>query len=1131
MGPIGLLATLVTLVFTVHSMRLDPERIAARLRIEEEIEEDRLKEAIRRDPTLARSRRQLATPKEIQIQVTAPLFSSRLFDYGQEAGDQEIPRSLDVGKKLDLHQSVKFYGENFKTVYILSNGGIGFESASRSYKTHIFLGGSKLIAPFWNRNDLRNGGHVWYREVISGRVLERGQSEIRYQYDKNVKMQPLGETVLPADNTNTFQAALFITDNETFANFIYSNVGWTQGAEAGFNNGDGSGLHFTLPSSGSENIMYLEEYGNTGIPGEWMFELGVNRVIRCKPGFKGDTCDQECSAGEWGADCDGCCHCAEGGCDAVNGGCKSGCGECWMGVACSTKKENCKSRNQATCALNALSYTEKDRCGEPISKCQCLAGFIGDGYKKCEDINECKEQGICHEKATCTNTPGRFFCQCNEGFTGDGVVSCSPALLYSSQSRNLLPKGKNTKMSFPLVPAMRLFGKLRNSITISSNGLIAVNDLPGNSQFFHLDDIGVSGIAPFYAPIDLTKSGSVTITEAKDQSILQKIAESISRAVEEPFEVESALIVSYKNVTDGKNKKGNTFQCVLTSGRLRSDSQATFAQLLYKDLSWSRGAEAGIVSPDPSNSISLPGSGTDGIELLTQLTNVKQPGVWLFRVDQEIVPGCVRSDQQPPYCEVEDQSHPPTLAALPPGRKISTQKATTTTTTTRSPTTTQTTRNEQRLLPGPRFIQPEIVKLSPISPKQPQVDEIRTSEITTHQPTTQKPRPAFNSTPHKPLVSISDADINEIPPDVFEVTFPPFVTVIPEIFTQRQKVQRPDFSLEVTENPIQHNKQFPTIPTITEVTRIPNQEENAIQPFPPRQNEGRFDLPVPQQPKEIKRITAEKPGTTDSAPIPKSITTSKSPSIDLRDRIVDMHLGRKSDEFPPSIVTGEPEEESQPLTTPNLPTTSSTSSIDLSLLFANRPGTSDTDKTNHFLVFTTKTPTRSSKVLKEASTVLSGRGKEGLVTAPPTVPDNPFKQHEAANAAASRMAVIIPASIVAAWLLILLCIVLFFFCKRRRSSERLHTLYGPSYSVRPVGGYNLKRNSQQIDGSSYEDHLDKAARISAEMNAYNQNGRVSLYGSYWNLQNTSPSGSHHSRQSPHLTAYQQPSRFAYTGRY
>ena len=47
---------------------------------------------------------------------------------------------------------------------ILSNGGIGFEQTSRSYKASVLPGNVQLIAPFWNRNDLRNGGRVYYRE-------------------------------------------------------------------------------------------------------------------------------------------------------------------------------------------------------------------------------------------------------------------------------------------------------------------------------------------------------------------------------------------------------------------------------------------------------------------------------------------------------------------------------------------------------------------------------------------------------------------------------------------------------------------------------------------------------------------------------------------------------------------------------------------------------------------------------------------------------------------------------------------------------------------------------------------------------------------------------------------------------
>ncbi|CAK5124102.1 unnamed protein product [Meloidogyne enterolobii] len=175
---------------------------------------------------------------------------------------------------MPLSRPLLFYGQPHSAIWILSNGGIGFEQSARQYRANILPSNVRIIAPFWNRNDLRVGGKIFYREVTGGRVLDRGQSEIRYQYELEVKvhtavlvtfdkMQPVGTDPLPDENTNTFQLALFSTSNGTFANFIYSNIGWTQGAEAGFNAGDGNNF-FALPTSGTGNIMYLEDYGNTG---------------------------------------------------------------------------------------------------------------------------------------------------------------------------------------------------------------------------------------------------------------------------------------------------------------------------------------------------------------------------------------------------------------------------------------------------------------------------------------------------------------------------------------------------------------------------------------------------------------------------------------------------------------------------------------------------------------------------------------------------------------------------------------------------------------------------------------------------------------------------------------------------
>ena len=83
------------------------------------------------------------------MQVTAPLFSSRLFDYGPEEGDEEVPGgTVDIGKKLRLSHPITFLGRQHSVIYILSNGGIGFDTGARQYKADIFADGPELIAPY-----------------------------------------------------------------------------------------------------------------------------------------------------------------------------------------------------------------------------------------------------------------------------------------------------------------------------------------------------------------------------------------------------------------------------------------------------------------------------------------------------------------------------------------------------------------------------------------------------------------------------------------------------------------------------------------------------------------------------------------------------------------------------------------------------------------------------------------------------------------------------------------------------------------------------------------------------------------------------------------------------------------------
>ena len=75
----------------------------------------------------------------------------------------------------------------------------------------------------------------------------------------------------------------------------------------------------------------------------------------------------------------------------------------------------------------------------------------------------------------------------------------------------------------------------------------------------------------------------------------------------------------------------NTFQVVLAYNPTES-----YVIFIYADggIKWSKGALAGINGGDGINSITLPGSQTTSILNVDQISNVENPGVWIFRVDR-----------------------------------------------------------------------------------------------------------------------------------------------------------------------------------------------------------------------------------------------------------------------------------------------------------------------------------------------------------------------------------------------------------------------------------------------------------------------------------------------------------------
>ncbi|KHJ48047.1 hypothetical protein D918_01314 [Trichuris suis] len=643
-----------------------------------------------------RSRRQV--PSEINIQVTAPLFTARMFDFGPSEGDTALPTTArEVTVPILLQSPIQFYAKQYDRAYIHSNGGITFTSAnpSASSRGSVLLGKYSLIAPFWNRNDLLKGGNVYYREVTEGRLTERAKSEVLYQYERSITissvlvvtwhlMQPADGEKLPDDSTNTFQAVLIKAGNETFANFIYKSIGWTQGAEAGFCS-DAEGKHFALPTSGTDDVKFLKEYGNTGIPGEWMFQIDWHRVVRCKAGVKGDTCDTECSGTEWGEDCEHCCFCKQGRCNAITGECQGDeCQECWHNAPyCNTYNSSCTPNLTLRCPANAVSVVTYDKCGQPTVSCHCLAGYKGDG-NTCTDMDECKADHECDRNAECVNVPGSYFCQCRSGYFGNGtfctkiakteatetseVVTTTDSGISTSvvmaqpmgftEERELLPRRINSHVSYALKQPMVIFGKHCEKLTVSSNGLVTVNGVLPVSAKDSLEIAGVHGFAPYYSLIDLGKSpGSVSVQETSSAEMLTEASLMIARHYPSlDFMAHSIVLIAYENVSSPHVPDlSNTFLLVLINGKNAKGEQMTFVDFVYEEMNWSEGAEACIISSKQNEAIRLPGSGTDGVRLLSHLSNIKEPGQWLFRVDQENVQFCSSANMKPPYCEAAEE--------------------------------------------------------------------------------------------------------------------------------------------------------------------------------------------------------------------------------------------------------------------------------------------------------------------------------------------------------------------------------------------------------------------------------------------------------------------------------------------
>ncbi|XP_078573089.1 uncharacterized protein LOC144859950 [Branchiostoma floridae x Branchiostoma japonicum] len=147
---------------------------------------------------------------------------------------------------------------------------------------------------------------------------------------------------------------------------------------------------------------------------------------------------------------------------------------------CTTGQHDCNS-TFSRCVNNLGNYT-----------CACLPGFT-QVEGTCEDINECTAGGPrrCDRNAACTNLYGSFTCVCNDGYISrvqDGTGfpgQCKEKRLfpYGEAEGDLLlynDSAATGEMVSPIIGVQHGIplrnGKLCNSIYVTENGVLALND-------------------------------------------------------------------------------------------------------------------------------------------------------------------------------------------------------------------------------------------------------------------------------------------------------------------------------------------------------------------------------------------------------------------------------------------------------------------------------------------------------------------------------------------------------------------------------------------------------------------------------------------------------------------------------
>lgn len=201
-------------------------------------------------------------------------------------GETIISRNDDGFQQVNLsavfENGLNFFGQNYTTFFVNTNGSISFRSGISQYTPSSITGGSTpMIAPFWADIDTRTPSSIGAQSAPIYVDVDAVSDTV------TITWPGVNYFATRGDLQNFFQMQLVDRGSGNFdIIYRYENINWTTGNASGGTGGlggtparvgwtNGAGEYIELPASGNQSALLALETtsGNSGIAGVWQWSV------------------------------------------------------------------------------------------------------------------------------------------------------------------------------------------------------------------------------------------------------------------------------------------------------------------------------------------------------------------------------------------------------------------------------------------------------------------------------------------------------------------------------------------------------------------------------------------------------------------------------------------------------------------------------------------------------------------------------------------------------------------------------------------------------------------------------------------------------------------------------------------